>query len=75
MENEAVEETDAITGDEACSTSDIVERKKKSVIWSFFTVHKEDKSKAVCLTIDSIYYLWFDLQRESVTRREQSEEF
>lgn len=35
MENEAVEETDLVTGDEGCSISDIVERKKKSVItWS-----------------------------------------
>ena len=35
MENEAVEETDLITDDKGCSTSDIIERKKKSVIiWS-----------------------------------------
>ena len=50
MKYEAVEETDAITGDKGYSTSDIVERKKKLVKWSVFTVHKEEKSKAVCLT-------------------------
>ena len=51
--NETVEETEetkAITGDGGCSTSDIVEGKKKSVIWIFFVVHKEDKSKVMCLT-------------------------
>lgn len=47
--NEAVEDTGAITGDEDCSMGDTVERKKKSVIWIFFAVHKEDKSKAICL--------------------------
>ena len=47
---EETEETEAITGDGGCSTSDIVERKKKSIIWIFFAIHKEDKSKAICLT-------------------------
>ena len=45
MENEAVEETDAITGDEACSMSDIVERKKKSVIWSFLLYIRKTNQK------------------------------
>ena len=42
--------TEAITDNGGCSTSDIVERKKKSVIWIFFAVNKEDKSTAICLT-------------------------
>ena len=42
--------TRTITGDEDCLTSEAIERKKKSVIWMFFSVHKEDKSKAICLT-------------------------
>ena len=37
---EETQETEAITGNGGCSTSDIVERKKKSVIWIFFAVHK-----------------------------------
>ena len=48
--NEVVKETDVLTGNEDCSTSDIVERKKKSVISIFFAVHEEDKSKAICFT-------------------------
>ena len=59
MGNEAVEETYVIIGDEGFSRSDIVERKKKSIVW-IFAVHKEDKSKAMF--------------NESVTRWEQSEE-
>lgn len=45
MENEVVEETDAITGDEACSTSNIIERKKKSVIWNFLMFIRKTNQK------------------------------
>ena len=48
--SETVEEAEAIIGNEGCSTIDTVERNKKSAIWTFFSVHKEDKSKAICLT-------------------------
>ena len=48
--SETVEEAEAIIGDKGCSTIDTVERKKKSVLWTFFSVYKEDKSKAICLT-------------------------
>ena len=47
---EEADRTEVITEDGGCSTSDIVERRKKSVIWIFFAVNKEDKSKAICLT-------------------------
>ena len=36
----------------ASGGSDTLERKKRSAIWSFFVVDKEDKSKAVCLTCE-----------------------
>ena len=45
MENKAVEETDAITGDKGSSTSDIVERKKRSDIWSFLLFIRETIQK------------------------------
>ena len=48
--SETVEEAEAIIGNEGCSTIDTIERKKKSVIWTFFSVHMENKSKAICLT-------------------------
>ena len=35
---------------DASSASESLERKKRSTIWSFFVVDKEDKTKAVCLT-------------------------
>ena len=48
--SETVEEAEAIIGDEGCSTIDTVEWKKKSVMWTFFSVHKEEKSKVIRLT-------------------------
>ena len=63
--SETVEEAEAVIGNEGCSTIDTIERKKKSVIWTFFSVHKEDKSKAICLTCSEI----------SVTRWKQSKAF
>ena len=42
--------TDVLTGDKDSSTSNIVETKKKSVVWIFFAAHKEDKSKAISFT-------------------------
>ena len=50
VEDTTRDNTRTITGDEDCLTSEAIERKKKSVIWMFFSVHKEDKSKAICLT-------------------------
>ena len=50
VEDTTRDNTRTITGDEDCLTSEVIERKKKSVIWMFFSVHKEDKSKAICLT-------------------------
>ena len=38
--------------EEASGGSDTPERKKRSAIWSFFVVDKEDKSKAVCPTCE-----------------------
>ena len=35
---------------EEASSSDSLERKKRSMIWSFFVIDNEDKTKAVCLT-------------------------
>ena len=64
MKSKATEETDVTTGDEGCSTNDIVERKKKSVIWSFQLFIRKINQSGM-----------FELQRESVTRWDQSEEF
>ena len=30
------------------------EAKKRSVIWEYFVVHKEDKSKAICMTSNKV---------------------
>ena len=50
VEDTTRDNTRTITGDENYLTSEAIERKKKSVIWMFFSVDKEDKSKAICLT-------------------------
>ena len=45
VENKTIEETEAITGDGGCSTSDIVEGKKKSVMWIFLPFIKKTNLK------------------------------
>ena len=48
---EMINETEEVTTSE--STLD-TERKKRSVIWGYFVVRKEDKSKAVCMTCNEV---------------------
>ena len=48
---EMINETEEVTVSEATSDA---ERKKRSVIWGYFAVHKEDKSKAVCMTCNEV---------------------
>ena len=44
---ETINDTEKVTRSEVTSDA---ERKKGSVIWGYFVVRKEDKSKAVCMT-------------------------
>ena len=48
---EMINETEEVTTSEATSDA---ERKKRSVIWGYFVVRKEDKSKAVCMTCNEV---------------------
>ena len=52
--DEGVEDTRTITGNEDCLTSETAGRKKKSVIWIFFSVHKEDISKVIYLKVTEV---------------------
>ena len=46
-----INKTEEVTTSEATLDS---ERKKRSVIWGYFVVRKEDKSKAVCMTCNEV---------------------
>ena len=48
---EMIDETGEVTTSEATSDA---ERKKRSVIWGYFFIHKEDKSKAICMTCNEV---------------------
>ena len=39
-----------VTSEPEEATSGDVERKKRSVIWGYFVINKENKSKVICLT-------------------------
>ena len=45
------DETEEVTNSEATTDA---ERKKRSVIWGYFVVRNEDKSKAICMTCNEV---------------------
>ena len=45
------DETEEVITSEAMTDAD---RKKRSVIWRYFVVQKEDKSKAICMTCNKV---------------------